>query len=119
MPPNCLLFDEECSAVKPTGDGNSTGAFECIRPHLNDVVDFLADVHTLSKIKTNSRAQSVGPGLDEDTLGGTVKSGLAQLLALELVRTNVKDNRGIIRYMPWLLNPPTSIQQGYTNYHLI
>ena len=98
--------------MKLSGDGSSTGAFECIRPHLTDVVDFLADVHPLSKIKSNSRAQSSGPGLDEDTLGGTVKSGLAQLLALELVRANVKENKGITRYMPWLLNPSTSSQQG-------
>lgn len=55
---------------------------------------------------------SPGPGLDEDTLGGTIKAGMAQLLALELVRGNGKDNRCIQKYMPWLLNPPSSIQQG-------
>ena len=29
----------------------STGAAECMRQHLNDALDFLADVHTLTKIK--------------------------------------------------------------------
>lgn len=107
------------SGTKPssTAEGSATGvggtgAFDCIRPHLNDVMDFLADVHTLSKLKTNSRAMSPGPGLDEDTLGGTVKAGMAQLLALELVRGNGKDNKCLQRYMPWLLNPLSSIQQG-------
>ena len=78
-------------------------------------MDFLADVHTLSKLKSNSRALSPGPGLDEDTLGGTVKAGMAQLLALELVRGNGKENKSLQRYMPWLLNPPSSIQQGYVS----
>lgn len=121
LPPHCLLADDidpNNQKLSPTGEGQtvtsqSTGAFDCIRPHLSDVVDFLADVHTLSKLKSNSRAISPGPGLDEDTLGGTVKAGMAQLLALELVRGNGKDNRCIQKYMPWLLNPPSSIQQGY------
>lgn len=122
MPPHCLLIDEmentgnmKSSAAGSEGTATgagSTGAFDCIRPHLNDVMDFLADVHTLSKLKSNSRAMSPGPGLDEDTLGGTVKAGMAQLLALELVRGNGKDNKCLQRYMPWLLNPPSSIQQG-------
>lgn len=121
MPPHCLLMDESdnstnnvkvSSADGSTGSG-STGAFDCIRPHFNDIMDFLADVHTLSKLKSNSRAMSPGPGLDEDTLGGTVKAGMAQLLALEIVRGNGKDNKCLQRYMPWLLNPPSSIQQGY------
>ncbi|XP_057379206.1 protein unc-79 homolog [Daphnia carinata] len=120
LPPHCLLMDDSdnsanhlkvSSADGSTGSG-STGAFDCIRPHFNDIMDFLADVHTLSKLKSNSRAMSPGPGLDEDTLGGTVKAGMAQLLALELVRGNGKDNKCLQRYMPWLLNPPSSIQQG-------
>ncbi|KAI9551499.1 hypothetical protein GHT06_021832 [Daphnia sinensis] len=120
LPPHCLLMDDTdnstnnvkvSSADGSTGSG-SIGAFDCIRPHFNDIMDFLADVHTLSKLKSNSRAMSPGPGLDEDTLGGTVKAGMAQLLALEIVRGNGKDNKCLQRYMPWLLNPPSSIQQG-------
>jgi hypothetical protein len=126
LPPHCLLLDEmegDANTVKlsstasdgSTGSG-STGAFDCIRPHFSDIMDFLADVHTLSKLKSNSRAMSPGPGLDEDTLGGTVKAGMAQLLALEVVRGNGKDNKCLQRYMPWLLNPPSSIQQGYIHH---
>lgn len=114
------MDEMDCGAntVKLSGsDGSAgagtTGAFDCIRPHFSDIMDFLADVHTLSKLKSNSRAMSPGPGLDEDTLGGTVKAGMAQLLALEVVRGNGKDNKCLQRYMPWLLNPPSSIQQGY------
>ena len=55
---------------------------------------------------------SPGPGLDEDTVGGTLKAGIGQLLALEFVRGNGKDNRCITRYMPWLFHPPSTIQQG-------
>lgn len=121
LPPHCLLIDDDNTGnnTKSSATGSdatasgSTGAFDCIRPHLSDVMDFLADVHTLSKLKSNSRAMSPGPGLDEDTLGGTVKAGMAQLLALELVRGNGKDNKCLQRYMPWLLNPPSSIQQGF------
>ena len=64
--------------------------------------------------QSNSRvACPSGLGIHEDTLGGTVKAGMAQLLSLELVRGNGKDNRCILRYMPWLFNPPSAIQQGY------
>ena len=58
-----------------------------------DIMDFLADVHTHSKLKSNSRAMSPGPGFDEDNLSGTVKAGMAQLLALEVVRGNGKDKK--------------------------
>ena len=119
---------------------SSTGAFDCIRPHFNDVVEFLADVHTLSKLKvnlisshlmdvmdvmewiefkSNGRLMSPGPGLDEDTVGGTLKAGIGQLLALEFVRGNGKDNRCINRYMPWLFHPPSTIQQGLVLFSIV
>ena len=75
LPPNFLLRDDPNHNKVALDAISSTGAFDCIRPHFNDVVDFLADVHTLSKLKTNSHAMSPsgpGPGLDEDTIGGTV-----------------------------------------------
>lgn len=31
----------------------NTGAAECMRQHLGDALDFLADFHTLSKIKVS------------------------------------------------------------------
>jgi len=120
LPPNCLMEGDSHRNTPGSGwisaDGSpcnsSTGAFDCIRPHFNDVVEFLADVHTLSKLKSNGRLMSPGPGLDEDTVGGTLKAGIGQLLALEFVRGNGKDNRCITRYMPWLFHPPSTIQQG-------
>ena len=62
---------------------------------------------------------STGPGLEEDTVGGIVKAGLGQLLALEFFRGNGKDNRCILRYMPWLFNPPSTIQQGYVIIYIL
>ncbi|KAI9551416.1 hypothetical protein GHT06_021749 [Daphnia sinensis] len=55
------------SSVDGSIGSGSTGAFDCIRPHLKDIMDFLADVHTLSKLKSNSRAMSPGPGLPSFT----------------------------------------------------
>jgi hypothetical protein len=40
----------------------------------------LADVHTLSKVKSNVKGLTVG--LNEDTLGGILKSSLAQVSIL-------------------------------------
>jgi len=52
-------------------------------------------------------------GLNEDTLGGVLKSGIAQYLALEITRGNSRDNRAVSRYLPWLYNAPSTLQQGY------
>ncbi|XP_071543773.1 protein unc-79 homolog isoform X4 [Panulirus ornatus] len=84
-------------------------AAECMRSHLHDALEFIADVHTLTKVKSNCR-NSVG--LNEDTMGGLVKAGISQYLALEITRGNSKDNRAITKYLPWLNNPPTTVQQG-------
>jgi hypothetical protein len=51
----------------------------------------LADVHTLSKVKSNVKGLTVG--LNEDTLGGILKASLAQYVALEITRGNGRDNR--------------------------
>lgn len=48
-------------------------------------------------------------GLNEDTLGGIIKCGIAQYLALEITRGNGRDNRAITKYLPWLCN--TTSQQ--------
>ena len=50
-------------------------------------------------------------GLNEDTLGGVLKSGIAQYLALEITRGNNRD-RAVARYLPWLFNAPSALQQG-------
>lgn len=96
----------------------TTNASDCTRQYLNDILDFLADFHTLSKIK-NFKSSSGGvsssllpSGLIEDTLGGVLKGAIAQYLALEMSRINSKDNKTVARYLPWLYNAPTSLQQG-------
>ena len=50
--------------------------------------------------------------LNEDTLGGQLKSGIAQYVALEFTRGNGRENRAITRYLPWLYHPPSAMQQG-------
>uniref|UniRef100_U5ELY1 Uncharacterized protein n=1 Tax=Corethrella appendiculata TaxID=1370023 RepID=U5ELY1_9DIPT len=84
---------------------------ECMRQYLNDVLEFLADFHTLSKIK-NFKNGVLSSGLSEDTLGGVLKGAVAQYLSLEMSRGNSRDNRAVARYLPWLYNVPSSLQQG-------
>lgn len=83
-------------------------ATDCMRQYLNDALDFLADFHTLNKIKNFKSSND----LNEDTLGGVLKGAIAQYLALEMSRGNSRDNKSIARYLPWLYNTPSSIQQG-------
>ena len=53
-------------------------------------------------------------GLNEDTLGGILKSSLAQFVALEITKGNGRENRSANRFLPWLFNPPanTAAQVG-------
>ncbi|XP_017847931.1 protein unc-79 homolog isoform X9 [Drosophila busckii] len=89
----------------------TTNAADCLRQYINDVIDFLADFHTLSKIKNFKNGQASN-GLSEDTLGGVLKGAVAQYLALEMSRGNNRDNKAVSRYLPWLNNAPSSLQQG-------
>lgn len=43
-------------------------------------------------------------------MGGDLKAGLAQILALEMSRPALRDNRTIQRFLPWLLTPPNLTQ---------
>ena len=75
------------------------GACDVARNYLSDILEFLSDVHTLSKVKSNVKGMTVG--LNEDTLGGTLKASLAQYLALEI-------SKGMSlciynRYSPWTI----------------
>ncbi|XP_055879587.1 protein unc-79 homolog isoform X2 [Biomphalaria glabrata] len=88
----------------------TTCASEAMRPNLNDCLDFIADLHTITKIKTNMKV--AGASLNEDTLGSQLKSGISQYLSLEITRGNGRDNRAITRYLPWLYHPPSAMQQG-------
>ncbi|XP_017112168.1 protein unc-79 homolog isoform X3 [Drosophila elegans] len=89
----------------------TTNSADCLRQYINDVIDFLADFHTLSKIKNFKNGQTSN-GLGEDTLGGVLKGAVAQYLALEMSRGNSRDNKAVSRYLPWLNNAPSSLQQG-------
>ncbi|KAK3579717.1 hypothetical protein CHS0354_000200 [Potamilus streckersoni] len=88
----------------------STCAAECMRQHLNDCMEFVGDLHTINNVKTNMKGGNCS--MNEDTLGGQVKSGVAQFIALEITRSNGRDNRAISRYLPWLYHPPSTTQQG-------
>ncbi|KAF4533554.1 hypothetical protein B566_EDAN001039 [Ephemera danica] len=66
----------------------------------------------LTNFILQSNCKGMNVGLNNDTLGGLVKSGLAQYLALEITRGNSRDNRAVSRYLPWLCNVPSVIQQG-------
>lgn len=111
-----------------TGPPFTTNLAECMRLHLGDVVEFLTDFHTLSKMKVNfyfhvsfyctqlhrffqSYCKGTAVGLNEDTLGGIIKAALAQYLALEITKGNGRDIRNVIKYFPWLYSN-SSIQQS-------
>lgn len=67
-------------------------------------------------MKEKSEKQQLS-NLTEDTLGGQLKAGLAQYLALEFTKGGQRDPKAIIRFLPWLYNPPTSVQQGFAFSH--
>lgn len=96
-----------------------SNAADCIRQYLGDILEFLADIHTLGRLKNVHGGQSGGgssgggavPGLDEDTLGAALKASLGQYVALEMSRSCAKDQKSVARYLPWLYNAPSSLQQ--------
>ncbi|XP_029340322.1 protein unc-79 homolog isoform X5 [Mus caroli] len=90
--------------------GCGTAAMECIRQYVSEVLDFMADMHTLTKLKSHMKTCS--QPLHEDTFGGHLKVGLAQIAAMEISRGNHRDNKAVIRYLPWLYHPPSAMQQG-------
>lgn len=81
----------------------STNAADCMKLHLGDILEFLTDFHTISKMKSYQGSLK-GTALNDDTLGGIVKSSLAQYLALEVTRSNGRDNKAVSKYFPWLCN---------------
>ncbi|XP_045057896.2 protein unc-79 homolog isoform X3 [Desmodus rotundus] len=90
--------------------GCGTAAMECARQSIGEVLDFMADMHTLTKLKNHMKTCS--QPLHEDTFGGHLKVGLAQIAAMEISRGNHRDNKAVIRYLPWLYHPPSAMQQG-------
>ncbi|XP_053101822.1 protein unc-79 homolog isoform X5 [Hemicordylus capensis] len=90
--------------------GCGTAAMECMRQYIGEVLDFIADMHTLTKLKSHMKTCS--QPLHEDTFGGHLKVGLAQIAAMEISRGNHRDNKAVVRYLPWLYHPPSAMQQG-------
>ncbi|XP_037687930.1 protein unc-79 homolog isoform X3 [Choloepus didactylus] len=90
--------------------GCGTAAMECVRQYISEVLDFMADMHTLTRLKSHMKTCS--QPLHEDTFGGHLKVGLAQIAAMEISRGNHRDNKAVIRYLPWLYHPPSAMQQG-------
>ncbi|XP_063060311.1 protein unc-79 homolog [Engraulis encrasicolus] len=88
----------------------NTAAMECMRQYINEVLDFIADMHTLTKLKSHMKACC--QPLHEDTFGGNLKVGLAQVAAMEISKGNHRDNRSVVRHLPWLYHPPSALQQG-------
>ncbi|XP_056445707.1 protein unc-79 homolog [Gadus chalcogrammus] len=88
----------------------STAAMECMRQYTSELLDFIADMHTLTKLKSHMKA-CCHP-LHEDTFGGNLKVGLAQVAAMEISKGNHRDNKAVVRYLPWLYHPPSAMQQG-------
>ncbi|XP_015252601.1 PREDICTED: protein unc-79 homolog isoform X10 [Cyprinodon variegatus] len=90
--------------------GCTTAAMECIRQYISELLDFIADMHTLTKLKNHMKACC--QPLHEDTFGGNLKVGLAQVAAMEISKGNHRDNKAVVRYLPWLYHPPSTMQQG-------
>uniref|UniRef100_A0A8C5MYU6 Unc-79 homolog, NALCN channel complex subunit n=1 Tax=Leptobrachium leishanense TaxID=445787 RepID=A0A8C5MYU6_9ANUR len=90
--------------------GCGTAAMECTRQYIGEILDFIADMHTLTKLKSHMKTCS--QPLHEDTFGGHLKVGLAQIASMEITRGNHRDNKAVARYLPWLYHPPISMQQG-------
>lgn len=109
--PNTIALENVQTDVSPI---YNTNASESLKNQLSDVLDFLADFHTLSKVKSYSKGMQAG--LNEDTLGGILKCGLAQYVAIEITRGNNIENRAVARYLPWLYSAPSMIQQGAREY---
>ncbi|XP_019625781.1 PREDICTED: protein unc-79 homolog isoform X1 [Branchiostoma belcheri] len=82
-----------------------TGAVECLHQHMFDCVEFLTSMHTISKLRAVLKLQN----LSEDTLGSQVKTGIAQLLAVEFTLNN---QRAMTRFLPWLAYPGINPQPG-------
>ncbi|UJR25060.1 hypothetical protein I4U23_006420 [Adineta vaga] len=108
------IVSDDVRAYDPHNVVTTNGA-ECMKHYLNETVAFIADIHTITKIKSTMKEKSEKQqlsNLTEDTLGGQLKAGLAQYLALEFTKGGQRDAKAIVRFLPWLYNPPTSVQQG-------
>jgi hypothetical protein len=53
-----------------------------------ELLEFIADMHVLAKLKKQSASNS-------DRVGGDLKAGLAEIIALEMSRPSVRDSRTV------------------------
>nr|AYV89233.1 unc-79-like protein [Tetranychus evansi] len=108
-----LVYSVVTEHLKPNSDPSieqyNTNACEFIKPYVNDISEFITDVHTLSRVKSTFLGTCIH--LNEETIGGHLKAGLSQILALEITKSNGRDHRAVTRYLPWLYSLP-SVQQG-------
>ncbi|ULU02629.1 hypothetical protein L3Y34_002305 [Caenorhabditis briggsae] len=99
---NMVLQDTgEDIEVPLLDDQFNTAASEAIRPFLFEVLDFIADLHVIAKLKKETNS---------DALGGDLKVKLAEAIAVEMSRSNARDCRTVIRFIPWLMSPPSVTQ---------
>ncbi|CAH1121158.1 unnamed protein product [Ceutorhynchus assimilis] len=106
IPSNVVIKESNLLSFE-TSSFCSTGISECMKLNLVDILEFLSDFHTISKMK--SYCKGIGVGLNDDTLGGIIKCSVAQYLALEITKGNSRDSRAVARYFPWLYS--TSVSQ--------
>lgn len=90
------------------GEGMTTRSFKQVAWKISRCSAKVMKYHLFlqSHMKTCSQP------LHEDTFGGHLKVGLAQIAAMEISRGNHRDNKAVIRYLPWLYHPPSAMQQG-------
>uniref|UniRef100_A0A0N5B718 Ubiquitinyl hydrolase 1 n=1 Tax=Strongyloides papillosus TaxID=174720 RepID=A0A0N5B718_STREA len=91
----------ELVSVEITDDQYNTGASDAVKPYMNDILEFVAEIHVLSRLKKQT---------ETDSVGGDFKAGLAKIVAVEMSRNSARDNRLVLRYIPWLLSPPNVTQ---------
>ncbi|WKY02896.1 hypothetical protein Q1695_016301 [Nippostrongylus brasiliensis] len=99
---NMILQDAgEDIEINLPDDQFNTAASEAVRPFLFEILDFIADLHVLAKLKKETNSDSVG---------GDLKVKLAEAIAVEMSRSNTRDCRTVIRFIPWLMSPPSVTQ---------
>lgn len=104
-----LRFNE---STLSQADNYVTNVSECLRQYIGDMLEFITDVHAISRINDNLIGPNQQPSsINRDSFGGQVKAAISQYLALEISLTNGSDNRAVLRYLPWLYTSP-SLQQG-------
>lgn len=87
-----------------------TNVGESLRQYIGDWLEFITDVHAISRINDNLIG-SQPSSINRDSFGGHVKAAISQYLALEMSSNVAADNRTVLRHLPWLYSSP-SLQQG-------